>query len=137
MRIATWNVNSLNARLPRVEEWIAYAQPDVVCMQETKLADTAFPAMALSALGYESAAHGDGRWNGVAIVSRVGLEDIETASGPGSTSRVVDWWPPPAEGYGSTASMCRTAGRSAASTTKPNWSGWRNCGPIWNAGQAR
>jgi exodeoxyribonuclease-3 len=83
MRIATWNVNSLNARLPRVEEWIAYAQPDVVCMQETKLADTAFPAMALSALGYESAAHGDGRWNGVAIVSRVGLEDIETGFGAG------------------------------------------------------
>jgi exodeoxyribonuclease-3 len=84
MRIATWNVNSLNARLPRVEEWIAYAQPDVVCMQETKLADTAFPAMALSALGYESAPHGDGRWNGVAIVSRVGLEDIETGFGNGA-----------------------------------------------------
>jgi exodeoxyribonuclease-3 len=78
MRIATWNVNSLNARLSRVEEWIAYAQPDVVCMQETKLADTAFPAMALSALGYESASHGDGRWNGVAIVSRVGLDDVES-----------------------------------------------------------
>jgi exodeoxyribonuclease-3 len=83
MRIATWNVNSLNARLSRVEEWIEYAQPDVVCMQETKLADTAFPAMALSALGYESASHGDGRWNGVAIVSRVGLEDVETGLGSG------------------------------------------------------
>jgi len=58
MRIATWNVNSLNARLSRVEEWIEYAQPDVVCMQETKLADAAFPAMALSTLGYESASHG-------------------------------------------------------------------------------
>src|SRR3984957_1841257 len=77
MRIATWNVNSLNARLSRVEEWIEYAQPDVLCMQETKLADTAFPAMALSTLGYETAAHGDGRWNGVAIASRVGLDDVE------------------------------------------------------------
>ena len=76
MRIATWNVNSLNARLSRVEEWIGYAQPDVLCLQETKVADTAFPAMALSALGYESAPHGDGRWNGVAIVSRVGLDDV-------------------------------------------------------------
>ncbi len=76
MRIATWNVNSLNARLSRVEEWIEYARPDVLCMQETKVADTAFPAMAFSALGYESASHGDGRWNGVAIVSRVGLDDV-------------------------------------------------------------
>ena len=76
MRIATWNVNSLNARLPRVEEWIDYAQPDVLCMQETKLADTAFPTMAFSALGYESASHGEGRWNGVAVLSRVGLEDV-------------------------------------------------------------
>jgi exodeoxyribonuclease-3 len=52
VRIATWNVNSLNARLPRVEEWIDYAQPDVLCMQETKVADGAFPTMAFSALGY-------------------------------------------------------------------------------------
>jgi exodeoxyribonuclease III len=76
MRIATWNVNSLNARLARVEEWLDYARPDVLCMQETKLADGAFPAMAFGALGYESASHGDGRWNGVAIISRVGLDDV-------------------------------------------------------------
>ncbi len=76
MRIATWNVNSLLARLPRVEEWIDYARPDVLCMQETKLADSAFPSMAFSALGYESASHGEGRWNGVAVVSRVGIEDV-------------------------------------------------------------
>ena len=76
MRIATWNVNSLTVRMPRVEEWIDYAQPDVLCMQETKVADAAFPAMSFSALGYESAPHGDGGRNGVAIVSRVGLEDV-------------------------------------------------------------
>ncbi len=81
MRIATWNVNSLNARLARVEEWLDYARPDVLCMQETKLADAAFPTMAFSALGYESAAHGDGRWNGVAIISRVGLEDVARGFG--------------------------------------------------------
>jgi exodeoxyribonuclease-3 len=75
LRIATWNVNSLKARLPKVEEWLAYAQPDVVCLQETKMADAAFPTMAFTALGYESAHHGEGRWNGVAILSRVGLED--------------------------------------------------------------
>ena len=72
MRLVTWNVNSLKARLERVEEWLAMCQPDVVCMQETKLADTAFPSMAFSALGYESVHHGEGRWNGVAILSRVG-----------------------------------------------------------------
>ena len=76
MRIATWNVNSLKARLPRVEEWLGYAQPDVLCMQETKLADSAFPAMAFQSLGYESAHCGEGRWNGVAILSRVGLADV-------------------------------------------------------------
>lgn len=76
MRIATWNVNSLNARLARVEEWLGYAQPDVICLQETKMADGAFPSMAFSALGYESAHHGNGRWNGVAILSRVGLADV-------------------------------------------------------------
>jgi len=76
MRIATWNVNSLKVRLPKVEEWLAYARPDVLCMQETKLADSAFPAMAFSALGYESVHCGEGRWNGVAILSRVGIDDV-------------------------------------------------------------
>jgi exodeoxyribonuclease-3 len=76
VRIATWNVNSLKVRMPRVEAWLAEVQPDVVCMQETKLADSAFPALAFSALGYEAAHHGQGQWNGVAILSRVGLRDV-------------------------------------------------------------
>ena len=75
MRLATWNVNSLGARLERVVEWLEMKAPDVLCMQETKQTDEAFPADAFFALGYESAHHGDGRWNGVAIVSRVGLAD--------------------------------------------------------------
>jgi exodeoxyribonuclease-3 len=83
MRIATWNVNSLNARLPRVEEWLSYAQPDVLCMQETKVADAAFPVMPFSAAGYEVAHHGDGRWNGVAIASRVGIDDIKVGFASG------------------------------------------------------
>ena len=74
MRLATWNVNSLKARLERVEEWLGYARPDIVCLQETKMADGAFPAALFSSLGYESVHHGNGRWNGVAILSRVGLE---------------------------------------------------------------
>jgi exodeoxyribonuclease-3 len=76
VRLVTWNVNSLKVRIERIEEWLAECEPDVVCMQETKLADTAFPAMAFSALGYESVHHGEGRWNGVAIISRVGLDDV-------------------------------------------------------------
>ena len=77
--MATWNVNSLRARLARVEEWLDYAQPDVLCMQETKVSDSGFPALAFQSLGYDSAHHGGaGRWNGVAILSRVGLDDVTT-----------------------------------------------------------
>lgn len=75
MLVATWNVNSLKARLPRVEDWLAQTQPDIVCLQETKLSDKTFPALALSGLGYESVHNGQGQWNGVAILSRVGIED--------------------------------------------------------------
>jgi exodeoxyribonuclease-3 len=76
VRLATWNVNSLAARLSRVEAWVAQVQPDVLCLQETKCADDAFPTMDFSMWGYESVSHGEGRWNGVAIVSRVGVDDV-------------------------------------------------------------
>lgn len=82
VRLATWNINSLKARLFRVEAWLEDVQPDIVCLQETKLADGAFPAMTFQALGYESVHHGEGRWNGVAILSRVGLEDPVFGFGP-------------------------------------------------------
>jgi exodeoxyribonuclease-3 len=62
--------------MPRVLEWIGYAKPDVLCLQETKMADAAFPALTFASLGYEAAHHGSGRWNGVAILSKVGLEDV-------------------------------------------------------------
>jgi exodeoxyribonuclease III len=81
MRLATWNVNSLTARLPRVTGWIEQHQPDVLCLQETKQADGKFPREAFDALGYESAHHGDGRWNGVALLSRVGLVDVAQGFG--------------------------------------------------------
>jgi exodeoxyribonuclease-3 len=74
MRIATWNVNSLNARLDAVQGWLERAAPDVLLMQETKLADDDAPAMAFAMAGYELLHHGEGRWNGVAIASRVGLQ---------------------------------------------------------------
>ena len=76
LRIATWNVNSLRVRLERVAAWVAQARPDVLCLQETKLSDAAFPSVVFESLGYQVAHHGDGRWNGVAVVSRVGLDDV-------------------------------------------------------------
>ena len=76
MRLATWNVNSVKARLPRLLEWLAEAEPDIVCLQEIKVVTALFPAAEIEELGYEVAAHGDGRWNGVALLSRAGLEDV-------------------------------------------------------------
>jgi exodeoxyribonuclease-3 len=76
LRLATWNVNSLPARMPRVLEWLADVKPDVVCLQETKITDASFPHSELAELGYASEAAGDGRYNGVAIASRVGLEEV-------------------------------------------------------------
>jgi exodeoxyribonuclease-3 len=76
VRIATWNVNALtNDRMERVTGWLDIARPDIVCLQETKSSDAAFPAMEFLAKGYDSVHHGEGRWNGVAILSRLGLED--------------------------------------------------------------
>lgn len=83
MRLATWNVNSLKIRLPRVEEWVAEVQPDILCLQETKLSDDAFPALTFHALGYEAVHHGQGQWNGVAILSKVGLGDVRTGFADG------------------------------------------------------
>ena len=76
LRIATWNVNSLAARLPRVTEWLQSVTPDVLCLQETKATETTFPTAELEALGYASVADGDGAYNGVALLSRVGLDDV-------------------------------------------------------------
>ena len=73
MRIATWNVNSLKARLDKVLWWLDRARPDVLLMQETKLADEDAPLETFRSAGYELAHHGEGRWNGVAVASRVGL----------------------------------------------------------------
>ena len=70
MRIATWNVNSLKARLEKVSGWLERARPDVLLMQETKLTDAAAPVAEFRAAGYELAHHGEGQWNGVAIASR-------------------------------------------------------------------
>ncbi|PRX46058.1 exodeoxyribonuclease III [Prauserella shujinwangii] len=76
MRIATWNVNSVGARLPRLLGWLGTARPDVLCLQELKCSGEAFPHAEVAELGYDVACHGSGRWNGVAVLSRVGVEDV-------------------------------------------------------------
>jgi exodeoxyribonuclease-3 len=81
MRIATWNVNSLKARLDKVTWWLERARPDVLLMQETKLSDADAPTAAFRDAGYELAHHGEGRWNGVAVASRLGVADIVTNFG--------------------------------------------------------
>jgi exodeoxyribonuclease III len=81
VRLATWNVNSVKQRVPRLLPWLDERQPDVVCLQETKLADDAFTELLGAELGereYAVALHGEPTWNGVAILSRVGLEDVVT-----------------------------------------------------------
>ncbi|MCX5400736.1 exodeoxyribonuclease III [Streptomyces sp. NBC_00102] len=76
MRIATWNVNSITARLPRLLAWLESTGTDVLCVQETKCTAEQFPADELRELGYASAVNATGRWNGVALISRVGLDDV-------------------------------------------------------------
>src|SRR5579875_892517 len=88
MRVATWNVNSVKQRLPRLLPWLDDRRPDVVCLQETKLADAGFTELLgeeLERRGYEAAVHGEAAWNGVAILSRVGLADVSRGipDGPG------------------------------------------------------
>lgn len=94
MRIATWNVNSLNARLEKVQWWLERANPDVLLMQETKLADADAPVGIFRDAGYALAHHGEGRWNGVAIASRRGIEGVVTNFGeplrPSATPDVAD-----------------------------------------------
>jgi exodeoxyribonuclease-3 len=79
VRLATWNVNSVKQRLPRLLPWLDERNPDVVCLQETKLVDETFRRLLgeeLAGRGYELALHGEAQWNGVAILSRVGLENV-------------------------------------------------------------
>jgi exodeoxyribonuclease-3 len=83
MRIATWNVNSLKARQDAVELWLAKAEPDVLLIQETKLSDVDAPVMPFKMLGYDLVHHGEGRWNGVGILTRVGASDVVANFGDG------------------------------------------------------
>ena len=76
MKIATWNVNSIKARLAAAKEWLIETQPDVVCMQEIKCVDDAFPGLEFEDMGYNCAVHGQKSYNGVAILSKRPMEDV-------------------------------------------------------------
>ncbi|MGB9012320.1 MAG: exodeoxyribonuclease III [Aeromicrobium sp.] len=82
MRIATWNVNSIRSRIDRVTDWVSRHDVDVLAIQETKCREDQFPTLELSAMGYEVAHFGVNQWNGVAVLSRVGLEDVATSFAP-------------------------------------------------------
>ncbi len=101
MRIATWNVNSIRARVDRVAGWLRANEVDVLAIQETKCRDDQFPGGVFEGLGYEWAHHGTSRWNGVAIVSRVGLVDVQRGF-PGQPA----WGEPPAVETRAVAATC-------------------------------
>jgi len=100
MRVATWNVNSLKARMDRVLGWLDRAEPDILLMQETKLADDDAPLLPFQAAGYELIHHGEGRWNGVAIASRLPIDADSVVtnfgdgpvrdSGPGAETNLAE-----------------------------------------------
>lgn len=92
MKIATWNVNSVLARLPQAMKWLEAASPDVLCMQETKCVDEKFPADEFASLGYLCESFGQAAYNGVAILSRVKCEQVQRGlpdDEPGAQSRVI------------------------------------------------
>lgn len=90
MRIATWNVNSIRARLPRIEHWLAAHEPDVLCLQETKCADDEFPERELRDLGYQVAFHGQKTYNGVALLSKHPIEEVVRGfTGDGNEARFI------------------------------------------------
>src|SRR5580765_3388856 len=77
MKIATWNVNSILARLPHVTRWLEAGRPDVLCIQETKCTDDKFPSLELKALGYDSIVFGQQSYNGVAILFRTECAQVQ------------------------------------------------------------
>ena len=137
MRIATWNVNSLKQRMPRFLPWLDERRPDVVCLQETKLADDALAELLgdeLAERGYEVAAHGEASWNGVAIVSRVGLDDvvrgIEGAPGfPHPEARAVSATCAGIRVVSVYVPNGRDPARTTTSTSSPGWPRSRRWSP--------
>ena len=117
MKIATWNVNSLRARLERFLAWLAQAQPDVVCLQELKVTDAAFPLDEIQKAGYFAAVHGQKTYNGVAILSRVETGELKRGLGDGVDDPQARLLAARVGDVEVVAPTCPTAGPSAASPT--------------------
>ena len=132
MRLATWNVNSIRARVDRVTDWLERADVDVLAMQETKCNDDQFPTMPFAAMGYDVVHCGFNQWNGVAIASRVGIDDVQVGfEGQPTWSDKPEWKRPPRPGRsapraaacGCGACTCPTAAPSIRRTTPTSWNG--------------
>jgi exodeoxyribonuclease-3 len=142
VRLATWNVNSVKQRLPRLLPWLDERRPDVACLQETKLADAAFADLLgdeLAARGYEVATQGEAAWNGVAILSRAGLDDVVAGlpGAPGFPHPEARALSATAAGSAWSASTLPTGARPARTTTATSSPGWRRCGRRWPPRQRR
>jgi exodeoxyribonuclease-3 len=116
VRIATWNVNSVRARLPRLLDWLGRSAPDVVCLQETKTEDAGFPFDELDWAGYRAAHASAGRWNGVAVLSKVGLEDVAV----GFPADLEGGWPDGVTADGGRLIAATAAGVRILSVYVPN-----------------
>ena len=128
MRVATFNVNNVVSQLPQLIAWLDVTRPDVVCLQEIKATQAAFPANALHEAGYASLVHGQKTWNGVAILAR-GAEPIEIRRGlPGDrrTSRRATWRRLSVASW-SVAFTCPTAIRSPVRSSTTSWHGSSGC----------
>jgi exodeoxyribonuclease-3 len=127
MKIASWNVNSLKVRLPQLLDWLAARQPDVVCLQETKLDDPFFPTQELAAAGYHVAFSGQKTYNGVALLSREAPTDI-VCGNPLYADPQKRLLAAIVNGICvSSAPTCRMARPSAATSTPTSSPGWRRC----------
>lgn len=136
MRLATWNVNSIRTRLDRVTDWLGRADIDVLAMQETKCSDSQFPTLPFFELGYEVAHVGFNQWNGVAIASRVGLDDVQIGfdGQPTWSSKPEVAATAEARALGAVCGvcgcgvfMCPTAAPLAIRTTSTSWIGLPHC----------
>ena len=130
MKIASFNINGVKARLPALLDWLRDAGADVVVLQELKATDDQVPRLEIEDMGYNIETHGQKGFNGVAILSKLPLEDVRRGlPGDGATSRRAgSRRAPPASA--SAASTCRTATRPPGRSTTTSSPGWTACGPA-------
>lgn len=128
MRIATWNVNSIRQRLDHAVRWLGDTRPDVVCIQEIKCQTEAFPKEPFEALGYNVTVHGQKGFNGVALLSRLPLEDVTHGlagdDGDEQARFIEAVVSVKGASCGSPASICPTATRRRPRNTPTSWASW-------------